>query len=278
MGGSSSPPATTTSVTKSEPWEGQKEPLKFAYEEAQRLYDLPGPSYYPGETFVGPSAETEAGLAGIMGRASAGNPLVPQAQTELGNVIAGNYLDPTTNPVMQNIANVITGDVRRATDSQFGMANRAGSGAHAESLGRGISSGLAQLYGGAYGDERNRMMSATGMVPALTAADYTDFDRMLGVGATREGYDAAKLQDLIARYTYDENLPQSKLGTFLAQVGGPGYGTSSTTGTTPVSKGNPLMGALGGAAGAAGIGTALSLSNPYMIPLVLAGAGAGLLG
>jgi len=54
--------------------------VKYGLEEAQQLYKTPGPSYYPYQTFVGPSAQTQQAFQAAQTRALQGSPLVPQAQ------------------------------------------------------------------------------------------------------------------------------------------------------------------------------------------------------
>lgn len=266
----------TTSTTNTTPWAPQGKQLEYGYDQARSLFDAPGPEYFPGQSVVPMAGETEQGLQGMMAQAGkGGNPLIPQASGELSKVMSGGYLDPNSNPWLKQMGDTISGDVRRWTDSQFGMAGGAGSGSHAESLGRGISTGLAGLYGGAYENERGRMMGAAGMAPGMARAAsdeaYGDANAMLGVGGRREDQSAAALQDLMNRYNYTANLPQNKLSQFMGNVGGGGFNTTTQTGQ--LTGKNRLSGALGGAATGAALGS--------VVPVIGTGIGAaagGLIG
>ncbi len=260
-----------TAVSKSEPWAAQQPYLTKGFEEAEKLYDAPGPGYYPESTVVPFSQESEQGMGAVMDQAGAGgNPLIPQASGELSKTMAGEYLGDS-NPYLAGIADRIGGDVRRHTDSQFGMAGRAGSGAHAESLGRGISMGVGQMYGNAYESERGRMMGAAGMAPGMAGAAskeaYGDASAMMGVGAMKEGQSGNELQDLMNRYSHEQNLPQSKLQQYLQNISGNYGGTNTTTTSQPMSGGSRIGGALGGAATGAQMGSLVGM--PWL------GAGVG---
>lgn len=54
--------------------------VTYGLSEAQRLYSTPTPQYYPGQTYIGPSQQTQAALSAAQTRALAGNPLVGRAQ------------------------------------------------------------------------------------------------------------------------------------------------------------------------------------------------------
>ena len=62
--------------------------VTYGLSEAQRLYATPTPQYYPGQTYVGPSQQTQAALSAAQTRALAGNPLVGRAQGTVSAVIS----------------------------------------------------------------------------------------------------------------------------------------------------------------------------------------------
>lgn len=65
--------------------------VTYGLSEAQQLYRSPTPQYYPGQTFTGPSAQTQQSLAALQQRAVMGSPLVPAAQrTAYGMLSAQN--------------------------------------------------------------------------------------------------------------------------------------------------------------------------------------------
>lgn len=63
--------------------------------EAQRLYEQPGPSYFPGSTVVSMAPETQSALSMARDRAIAGSPLTRQAQQYTQDVLEGSSWAPT---------------------------------------------------------------------------------------------------------------------------------------------------------------------------------------
>ena len=66
--------------------------VKYGLEEAKGLYQTQTPTYYPGQTYIGPSAQTTQALGLAGQRALAGSPLLPAAQQQQLGTIQGNYL------------------------------------------------------------------------------------------------------------------------------------------------------------------------------------------
>jgi hypothetical protein len=204
----------------------------FGLQELRRLYDNPTP-YAPFQTYVDPSSQTLSALSGIERRATTGNPLLGQAQSQLGKTISGDYL--SGNPFFTGAFQGATRDI----SNQFGQnimdirskassAGRYGSGAQTNLENRaatGLSTALADVGGKLayqnYGDERTRQANAILAAPQLAEADYTDQSKLLAAGMAREGYTQAQIQDQLARYQYA--MPETRLSTFLSGVyGAPG--------------------------------------------------------
>jgi hypothetical protein len=206
----------------------------FGLQELRRLYDNPTP-YAPFQTYVDPSSQTLSALSGIERRATTGNPLLGQAQSQLGKTISGDYL--SGNPFFTGAFQGATRDI----SNQFGQnimdirskassAGRYGSGAQTNLENRaatGLSTALADVGGRLayqnYGDERTRQANAILAAPQLAEADYTDPSKLLATGMAREGYSQAQIQDQLARYQYA--MPETRLSTFLSGVYGAPGGT-----------------------------------------------------
>ena len=60
--------------------------ITYGLEEAKGLYNKAGPEYYPEATYIPASAQTTSALKAAQQRATAGNPLVPQAQTTISGL------------------------------------------------------------------------------------------------------------------------------------------------------------------------------------------------
>lgn len=217
--------------------------ISYGLNEAQNLYKSATPQYYGGQTFVSPSEATQGAIQANTNRAMAGNPLLPAAQQQQQDVISGNYLN--SNPYF----NQALGGAAQAAQTQYfdaikqaqggaSMAGRYGSGVSADLQNRAantLSNTLANKYGDLayqnYSQERARQEAASGAAPALAAADYNDINQLLKSGQAMEGYQKTALDADINRFNYEQNLPYSKLSTYLGSVYGAPQGsvTQSTT-------------------------------------------------
>ena len=252
---------STTTVQQTDPWKVQQPFLADIFGEAQRLYDAPGPLYFPDPTVAPFAPETQAALRAQAARAMTGSPLNTAGQREVQRSLAGNYLG--ANPYLQNAVDIasqgLTRNYRTAVapgiDSAFSLAGRYGSGAHeaaqsqaqqnlADQLGD-VASGIAYRN---YGDERTNMLQTLALAPQFAAQDYLDAERLASVGATREAQQQALINDQIARFNFAQQLPQNKLAQYLALIHGDYGGTTTTTQPYVRTSGsNFLTGAVTGA-------------------------------
>jgi hypothetical protein len=257
------------SVQNIEPWATQQPYLTKGFERAESLYGQPGPSYYPGQTYVGFSPQTETALTAAQTRATAGSPLLQQAQSELLKQAQGQYLSPTTNPYLQGLYNQMAGDVTAGVQSAFAGSGRYGSGANQAVLARELGNLANQVYAPAYQQERANMQNVLFSAPQLAQADYQDIGRLRQVGAEREGLQEAALADAMQRYQYQQQLPYEKLRAYQAATGG-SYGQSREM-MQPLQR-NLAAGLLSGGLAGAEIGSMMGSANPYWA------LGGGLLG
>ena len=208
------------SVTNVTPWETQQPYLTSGFERAESLYGQPGPSYYPGQTYVGFSPQTETALTAAQTRATAGSPLLQQSQAELLKQAQGQYLSPTTNPYLQGLYNQMAGDVTAGVQSEFSKAGRYGSGANQSVLARELGNLSNQIYAPQYAAERQNMQNVLFQAPQLAQADYQDIGMLQQVGQQREGLQQAALADAMNRYQYQQQLPYEKLRAYQGSTGG----------------------------------------------------------
>lgn len=251
--------------------------VQYGLSEAQRLYTTETPQYYPGQTFVGPSAQTQSALTAAQQRAVMGSPLLPAAQQQAFNTIQGQYLggnpffqgafQPAAQAAQQTYFDALQqarSNASRAgrygSEAALGLEQRAG-GQFAQTL----ANTAGQLAFQNYEAERARQQAMLGAAPGLAAADYGDIERLMQAGQTAEGYQQAALQADINRFNFMQGLPQNQLNQYLAAVYGSPRGSVQTT---PVYT-NRAAGALGGAA------TGYQIGGPYG---AIIGAGLGLLG
>jgi hypothetical protein len=215
--------------------------VEYGLNEAKGLYQTDTPQYYGGQTYINPSAQTQAALQSAQNRALAGNPLLPAAQQQQQDVISGAYLQ--NNPYFdQALAGAAQGatqtynDAIRQAQGGASMAGRYGSGVSADIQNRAantLSNTLANKYGELayqnYGAERARQEAAAMGAPALANADYADIQQLLNVGKTTEDYQKTALQADIDRFNFEQNKPYQKLSAYLGAAYGAPTGTVSTT-------------------------------------------------
>jgi hypothetical protein len=251
-----------TSTTTNEIDPMLKPYVEFGLGEAKRLYESQSPSYFPGQTYVDPSQTTLSALQAAEQRATAGSPLLRQAQEQTARTAGGDYLGG--NPFFQGAFNPAAKaaqqsyyDAIQNVTSKAASAGRYGSGAYGQLTDRAggtfagaLTDTAGKLAYQNYADERARQEAATAQLPALAQADYGDIQRLLAVGQGREAYSQTALQDQINRYNYEQNLPQAKLSSYLSGVyGAPSGGT--TTSNQPIYS-NPSQQAFGNLLGLGG--------------------------
>ena len=214
-------------------------------EEAKSLYQQAGPSYYSGQTYISPSAQTQSALQAAQQRAAAGSPLVPAAQQQLQSTIQGQYLgaNPYLSQAMAGAADVAKQqyyDAIQGTRSGAAQAGRYGSPAMFEqqskaqqNLANALAQQAGQLMYQNYGAERAAQQAAIQQAPQMAQADYADIQQLLNVGQQQEDYARQALEADIARYEYGQNLPYSKLQSYLSAA----YGAPAPIQQTTTSSG-----------------------------------------
>ncbi len=269
MSKGSQPTQQATTVT-AEPSEFVKPYYEEALGQAQQLYQSDVPQYFPQATYTPFSGQTEAALQLQEQRALAGSPLLGSSQQEIQNILSGQYLDPATNPYLQQAYERAAGGVKSDIASQFARAGRYGSGAMTETLGKSLGDIASQIYGGAYQQERARQLQAAQLAPQLAQQDYAAISQLAQVGQTREGLQEATLADAMQRFQFEQQKPYTKLREYLASIGAPT--SQQTVSQQPIYR-NLGANLLGGATGGAYLGSLVPGIGP------MAGAiGGGLLG
>lgn len=270
---------STTTVQKADPWIGLQQPLNKLYNAASANFDRGGPQYYPLQTFANSNPQIEGALNMGQSRAQYGSANNHAAQAQNLSTINGDYLNSnpyldrayerSTRPMIDQFKNATMPSI----GSQFSMAGRMGSNSHfqaatgaQDALVRGLADTATGIYGGNYDAERNRQQQAVGMAPQLAATDYTDLDKLMGVGQYRQGQEQQGIDANRERYDYYQNLPMQNLQSFNSILnGGMALNGSSTSSKQGAAQRNPFASALGGAAMTNAIGG--------MMPLGAAGAG-----
>ena len=145
--------------------------------------------------------------------------------------------------------------------------------------------GAAGGVGTAQEQALQRQITAASSAPSIYAQQYLPSQMLGQVGAQQEAIASQPLQEQMARYNFQQQLPYQQLSGFLSSVYGSPMGNYGTqTSTQPTYKNtttNALTGALAGGLGGYALNqipaVANFFGNSYAAPLIGAGAG-GLLG
>jgi len=237
-GGGKQDSTTTTSIDPS-----IKPYVTYGLEEAKRLYETGSPQFFPGQTYVSPSEQTQQALKMAQERAMAGSPLTGAAQAETLATIQGRGVNPFLAGALEQ-TNRLAGEdyLRNIQKLQSGAASmgRYGSAAQGQQTGqaqdifaRALTEQGGQLAYNSAEAERARQMAAVGAAPAMANADYADIQRLLSVGGAKEAQSAAQLQDEMNRFNFAQNLPQAKLSQFANLFSSVPQGATTTQTATP---------------------------------------------
>jgi len=272
FGGGSQQTGVHTSV--SEPPAYALPYLEHSLTGARDIYETPG-QYYPNQTYVDFSPTTSSALGAGEARATAGNPLLGNAQGFTQAAMGGGFVNPAAamlnqtarGDFLQNNNPYFAAAMQPAIDrvqGQFSRSGRLGSGANMSAM----TSALAPMYAQDYNRERQNQIAAQGqigslaqqdfanrmgaarMAPVLAQADYADIDRLSTYGQIRDQKSAEALSDDIARWNFTQNEPTQRLQNYLAAVRGGTFGGSETRPiySNPVGEGISNVANLGAAA------------------------------
>jgi hypothetical protein len=296
--------ATTTQTSSVDP--ALLPYLTQGLQRAQSLF-LTGqqPEFFPGQTYVSPSAATTESIAQQEAIARQQSPVLQQAQQayqaslgQVGQTAAGGFLNanPYQQAMMEAATRPLTQQFSQAVlpgiSSLYSRSGRLGSGSMeralgtaTEAYGRSLGDITSNIAGSQYQQERGLQQQAqlaqtqlAGAAPSFYGQQFLPAQTLAQVGAQQEAISAQPLQEQLARYQFGQQLPYQQLQGYLSSVYGTplgSYGTQTTNAPTYQNRG---AGVLGGAiAGGLG-GYALGQAFPDQIGGTygaLGGAGLG---
>lgn len=224
--------------------------LEYGLGQAKQLYKKGvGQQYYPGQTVVGYSPESEMALAGQRQMATSGSPFIPMTQAAVMQNLMG------TNPLQSAAFRPVVEQVQ----AEAAKSGRYGSGYQQAALGQALAPMAYQAQ-----------QDAIAQAPAAYEFGFADLQKLAQVGAAREAQSQAELEADMQRFQFEQEAPGQALANYMAMIQG---GTVGGTSASPVYRqpiGSALAGGLGGA----------QLGGMFGMPGLGAGAGAlaGLLG
>lgn len=263
-------PTQTTTTTQGPP--AYLQPfLEGAANAGTNLYNQGPQQFYPGQSVVPFSSQTQQAMGMQQQRAMQGSPLIGQAQNFAQGMLQGNtplagMAQGGANPYLDQTFNRAAGAVNRSMDTVLARSGRdltGNLGARSDQL----NNLATNIYGNAYESDANRrlqaastlgsqQLQAAGQSIPLAREDYFDIGQLGQVGQQVEGQAGRIQQDNMNRWNFANNAPWENLNRYMGVLSGAPYG-GTTTQSTPMHS-NPLGGALGGAATAYG-----AFGNPY---------------
>jgi hypothetical protein len=226
--------------------------LQHAAQQSNALYAQGPQQYYPGNTVVPFSQQTQQAMNMTEQRAKAGSDLTKGAQGYAQDVIGGKYLN--SNPHLDATFNRAADAVQNRLQSSFAGSGRNISAARPYAA-QELNDLATNIYGGNYQAERERMQQMVPQAGFLAQQDYADAERLAGVGAQYEDLNARQIEDSVARHEYAQNAPGISLDQYIARLNNQPGSTMSTS--APVYR-NYAAGGLGGALAGQQIGSGFS--------------------
>ena len=218
--------STRTITQSSGPPAYAKPFLEYGMSQAKQMYEAGPPQYYPGQTVVGYSPESEMALAGQRQMAVSGSPFIPMTQAAVMQNLMG------TNPLQSAAFKPVVDQVA----AQFASAGRYGSGAQQGAL----ASALAPM---AYQAQQDAIAQA----PAAYEFGFSDLRKLAEVGAAREAQSQAELEADMQRFQFEQESPLNALANYMSIIQGGTVGGESSKPVFRQPIGSALSGALGGA-------------------------------
>jgi hypothetical protein len=282
--------ATTTQTSSVDP--ALLPYLTQGLQRAQSLF-LTGqqPEFFPGQTYVSPSAATTESIAQQEAIARQQSPVLQQAQQayqaslgQVGQTAAGGFLNanPYQQAMMEAATRPLTQQFSQAVlpgiSSLYSRSGRLGSGSMeralgtaTEAYGRSLGDITSNIAGSQYQQERGLQQQAqlaqaqlAGAAPSFYGQQFLPAQTLAQVGAQQEAIAAQPLQEQLARYQFGQQLPYQQLQGYLSSVYGTPlgqYGTQTTNAPTYQNRGAGVLG--GGIAGGLG-GYALGQAFPQI--------------
>jgi len=249
----------TQVIQKSDPWPAQQEQLKFGFDQARERFAAPGPEFFPRATFIRPNQlETQAQNQALANARYTMPGLIGSTNQALQFGL-GPVLSPESNPYLAQTAEAAMRPVEESLMERILPSIRSGA-MQAGQLGgdrqgivenqairdavREMSDRTAGIYSTAYGQGLDAQGRALALAPQTIPLNLAPSAIQADVGAQRRSVDQAALDEEMARWNFEQQLPEAKLDKFMGLIQGNFGGNNMTS---SMAGSDPLGGALGGA-------------------------------
>ena len=263
LGGGGSKNTTATSTV--DPWGPQQPYIKQTFSEAQKLYNQPGPSYYPGSTVADWNPYQTAGLEYMTGTQA---PTQAYLGANSANALNTAYAsaNPLMNPYFASTAQAMINPATQALmrqvlpgiDSGAVLSGNVGSSrqgiAQANAVNdytQNVLNALSTYGSNAYGAGLDTLSRGLSVAPSISQMQGLPGQTYIGAGDYQRAYEQQLIDAAQQRWNYNQELPYNKLNYYAGIVGNP---AGSTTTASQGGGGSKWDSAIGGAASGAAIG------------------------
>jgi hypothetical protein len=256
-----------TQTVNQDPWVGQQPYLKDLFKESQKLYNAPGPDYYPWSGVASLNPDILAGENALRTYANQAAPqMASDAQGALTFGNTGAVLDPSSNPYLAATARAA---IRPTTEALLqNVLPQVGSAAQQAGAYGGARQGLVEgnvlndymrntmdttagMYSQGYGQGLDYMGKTLALTPQTIQAGALPATYQDQVGQQLRDYEQQLIADEVSRWNYNQQLPYEKLVQYQNTIAG-NYGQETTQ---PGPTKNQPLSVLGGAAAGAAAGS-----------------------
>lgn len=255
---------TTRTISETRLPEYQLPSFTRLLEEANRLYSSGGPRFFPGSTVAdfAPAERTAFEHVERIAPMMAGI-VQDWALPALGTALLGpgivnspyvhSMAESATRPIMQNLLENVLPDLRQgavAAGQRGGTREALAASQAVERTSRAAMDTASDIYGRAYLQGLQTMLGGIQALPTVMSQMYEPAEWLSGVGEAQRAMEQARINESIARWMHEQNLPWQTLSEYANLISVPMGGVStSTVEATPSGQAMQIIGAiLGGLA------------------------------
>jgi len=252
----------TSTTTRTEPWEAQKEYLTRGFGAQEALsFDPAGnlrtAQYYGGPTLAGFDPAQQVAQRATLGYALGPRPQALQGASEaaqvrgLSGAVNTQVLDPMVESYRRKMESDLLGKTLPGIRQSLVQFQPGGSTRGDLIQGQAISSAqealqnqVAQLYGGAYQAAQARVPQFQQMTPQVLGQPMGLYGAVGNVGADRRALTQEAINRDMMRHSFEQNAQQAALANYMAGISGD-YGGTVTQTPSPISSLGSIAGVIG---------------------------------
>lgn len=206
-------------------------PLASRYsQEATKLFDTPYQGY-EGQRYADMTPNQTSALDMISQRATGGDALMNAGYGNVMDTLSGKYMDPSTNPYLQQNVQTAMNQAMGSINGQFNRPGAFGSTAHEGVAANQLGNIAAQMYGQNYQNERNNQLQAWNAAPTYGNMAYQDASQLLNAGQLQQDEAQKGLDWNLQQFQEQQDYPYKNLaaasGVFGTNLGGSSKTTTS---------------------------------------------------